>query len=38
MLLDDARLFRVIDHPLDHGRPRADQGPARFAGATGASA
>jgi hypothetical protein len=21
MLLDDARLFRVNDHPLDQGRP-----------------
>jgi hypothetical protein len=30
MLLDDARLFRVNNHPLDQGRPAT--------GATGASA
>ena len=30
MLLDDARLFRVNDHPLDQGRA--------WTGATGASA
>lgn len=38
MLLDDVRLFRVNDHPLDQGRPWADQAPARFSSAAGADA
>ena len=38
MLLDDARLFRVNDHPLDRRRPWTGDAPARFSSAAGASA
>jgi len=38
MLLNDVRLFRVNDHPLDQGRPWAGQAPAWFCSYTGASA
>ena len=38
MLLDDVRLFRVNDHPLDQGRPWTGHAPAGFSRAAGASA
>jgi hypothetical protein len=38
MLLDDVRLFRVNDHPLDQERPWAGHAPARFPSAAGAGA
>jgi hypothetical protein len=38
MLLDDVRLFRVNDHPLDQSRPGTGHASARFSSATGASA
>ena len=38
MLLDDARLFRVNDHPLGHGRPLSGPVQGRLFGVGGASA